>query len=152
MKGSSRGSQGSPAMKKKRYVKNKLQIGDSRPNMMTKPDARSTQMRLTAGTAAAANHLVNQTAPGLKKVKMQDGSKFKKEVRARSPQAASVYGSKKKAMKNSYEKVTNKPVKAKPKKETGGLTSKKPKANPGSAANPIIGRDGRSARSKKRLT
>ena len=123
MKGSSRGSQGSPAMKKKRYVKNKLQIGDSRPNMMTKPDARSTQMRLTAGTAAAANHLVNQTAPGLKKVKMQDGSKFKKEVRARSPQAASVYGSKKKAMKNSYEKTVRDPTKLK------GTNTKKTRAD-----------------------
>ena len=70
-------------------------------------------MRLTAGTAAAANHLIDQTAPGQKEIKMQDGSKFKKEVRARSPQAITSYGSKKKAMKNSYEKTVRDPTKLK---------------------------------------
>ena len=113
MKGSSRGSQSGSNLKTKRYVKNKLQIGDSRPNIMTKPEGRSTQMRLTAGTAAAANHLIDQTAPGQKEIKMQDGSKFKKEVRARSPQAVTAYGSKKKAMKNSYEKTVRDPTKLK---------------------------------------
>ena len=133
MKGSSRGSQASSGRKTKRYVKNKLQIGDSRPNIMSKPDSRSTQMRLTAGTAAAANHLIDQTAPGLKEVKMQDGSRFKKEVRARSPQAISAYGTKRKAMKNSYEKEVRDPTKLKgtnTKKTEGGLTSKKRSSRP----------------------
>ena len=35
---------------------------------------------------------------------MTDGTKMKKEVRATSPRAAEVYGSKKKAMKKSYER------------------------------------------------
>ena len=144
-------SSASQGMKKKKYVKNKLQIGDSRPNIMTKPDGRDSQMRLTSGSVGRANNLVDQTAKGTKKVRLQDGSKMKKEVRARSPRAASVYGSKKKAMKASYEKVTNKPVKpkAKPKVQSGGLTVKKPTAKPGSASNPIIGSPGRSLRSKK---
>ena len=123
MKGSSRGSQSGSNRKTKRYVKNKLQIGDSRPNIMTKPEGRSTQMRLTAGTAAAANHLIDQTAPGQKEIKMQDGSKFKKEVRARSPQAITAYGSKKKAMKNSYEKTVRDPTKLK------GTNTKKTRAD-----------------------
>jgi hypothetical protein len=80
-------------------------------------------MRLTAGTAAAANHLIDQTAPGQKEIKMQDGSKFKKEVRARSPQAVTAYGSKKKAMKNSYEKTVRDPTKLK------GTNTKKTRAD-----------------------
>ena len=147
MKGRNTSSRG-PQMKTKKYVKNKLMIGDSRPNIMSKPDSRSTQMRLTAGTAAAANHLIDQTAKGTKRIKMQDGGSFKKEVRARSPQAAKVYGNTKKAMKASYEKTTNKPVvaKAKPKPKPGGLTSRT-KAKLGTASNPIIGAPGR-ARNK----
>ena len=91
----------------KRYVKNKLQIGDAKPNFGVKPEMRS------VGSQHASYNKINSSNVGInniyanqsnKAVKLTDGTKMKKEVRATSPRAAEVYGSKKKAMKKSYER------------------------------------------------
>jgi hypothetical protein len=133
-----RASQGSN-LKSKRYVKNKLQIGDSRPTMGIKPENRA------VGSQYASYNKVNKSNQGIsnfyadqsnKSVKLADGTKFKKEVRARSPRASQVYGNKSKAMKASYEKTVKDPTKTKgtnTKKtasESGGLTSKKRSSRP----------------------
>ena len=143
MKGSSRGSQGSnrSQLKTKKYVKNRYKIGDaawygsrSMENRGSgRIETKSQAKRNTVYSDAIQRTTKNQPLKG------QDGS-FKKEVRAKSQRAADVYGSKRKAMKNSYEKEVRDPTKlrgTRTKKNPGttlpsggGLTAKKRTSRP----------------------
>ena len=122
-------------LKTKRYVKNKLMIGDATPYGTRKMDSGSFGARRieTNSQAATANMYLDYS--GKADFRSQDGV-FKKEIRARSPRATEIYGSKRKAMKNSYEKTVRDPTKTKgtnTKKtasESGGLTSKRKSSRP----------------------
>ena len=113
MKPSSRTSQSSSGLKSKRYVKNQLQIGDARPDAMTKPDGRSSSVRLTSSSVGAANHLISQFPDAAKSFRLQDGSSLKREIRTKNPRAAAIYGNPKKVKSNSYEKTVKDPTKTK---------------------------------------
>ena len=91
-------------VKRGRYVKNRLMIGDSRPNFMTKLDARGYGGSLNKAGATWGNFVMDQTSKGTKSFGLVDGSEFKRDLRIRDPRAAEIYGSKKKARKKSYKK------------------------------------------------
>jgi len=97
-------SQARSGVKKGRYVKNRLMIGDSRPNFMTRPEARSSSMKLSKAGADWGNFVMDQMPDNAKRFGMQDGTKLKRDIRAREPRATDIYGSRKKALKVSFKK------------------------------------------------
>ena len=153
MRSSSKGSQ-SQGKKSRRLVKNKVMIGDARLNMGVKLENRDMVPRATRTTASSDNYLASQVPDKFRKLGRTDGTNFNREIGAKKPRAAQVYGSRKKALKASYriDKMTRERIpgseykekkkQAPAKKQTGGLT-RKSSAKPGTAANPIMGSAGR---------
>ena len=159
MKPSSRTSQ-RPANSTRRVVKNKVQIGDSKFAGTVKPDARGAYSTVNAGNQKFQQYYADNTKQ--KRLGRVDRSGYNKEVRAKGPRAAQVYGSRKAALKASYrnDRTTGQRIPGseyKPKKKrTADTVKAAPKRTRtsqgiGTMANPIIGRDGRSARSKSTL-
>ena len=104
MRNKQRGSQERSGVKRGRYVKNRLMIGDSRPNFMTKPESRSSSNKLSQAGANWGNFVMDQMPDSAKNFGLQDGSRLKRDIRIREPRAADIYGNKKKARKASYKK------------------------------------------------
>ena len=117
----------------RRLVKNKLRIGDAKLTATVRNDQRA------VGSQYADYNKINKSNVGLQnfyadalpKAKRQplvDGTKFKKEIKAKGQRAAEVYGSRSKALANSYRRDKTTGEKIKPKKtERGGLKTNKPR-------------------------
>ena len=60
MRNEQRGSQARPGVKKGRYAKNRLMIGESKPNFMTKLDSRDSSAKLSQAGADWGNFVIDQ--------------------------------------------------------------------------------------------
>ena len=107
----------------RKLVKNRLQIGDSRLTIGTKPDNRDTAPKITEHSVGRMNMYADNTSA--KRLSTVDGGTFKKEVKAKGQRAAEVYGSRGKALAASFrrDKTTGKKIKPQPVGE-GGLTDR----------------------------
>ena len=112
-----RSSRGSKKNKMKPRVKNRLTMGDYKPAMMLRDESKAqgnALPRLEANDVKRANFYIDRTKPNTT-IRLADGSKFKRKVRAKGDRAAKVYGSTRKAMRQSFvtDPVTGKKKKAK---------------------------------------
>ena len=96
-----RSSRGSERGKVKPKVRNKLIIGDSKPAFMVRPEAHQSIASRTV-TKSNMKFLNNRLADLGGKIRLADGSKFDRNIRATGDRAKAVYGSTKKAMKHVY--------------------------------------------------
>ena len=91
-------------------VKNRLMIGDSKlshtvhPEMKGPGDRYSEVNKINRSNLGPQNVLAYETPTRLTRLQQVDGGNYKKEIRAKSPRAAQVYGSRKRALKASYRK------------------------------------------------
>lgn len=108
MKRSSRGSERSRVKPK---VRNKLIIGDPKPAFAVRPAAHQSPESRTVNKSNV-KYLNMQLRNARGKVKLADGTRFDRNVRATGDRAKAVYGSRKKAMKRAYniDPNTNKPT------------------------------------------
>jgi hypothetical protein len=98
MKRSSRGSERSRVKPK---VRNKLIIGDPKPAFAVRPSAhQSPESRTVTKSNIKSLNMQLRNAKG--KVRLADGTRFDRNVRATGDRAKAVYGSKRKAMKRAY--------------------------------------------------
>lgn len=112
-----RSSRGSKKNKMKPRVKNRLTMGDYKPAMMLRDQSKAqgnTLPRLEANEVKRANFYIDRAKPKTT-IRLADGSKFKRKVRAKGDRAAKVYGSTRKALRQSFvtDPVTGKKKKAK---------------------------------------
>ena len=105
----------------RKLVKNKLMIGDSNLAFATHPNQRSlgsqnaSYNKVNRSNVGIQNFYLKQLPDKLKRVPQVDGGKFKREVAAKKQRAADVYGSRSKALAESYrrDKTTGKKIKSK---------------------------------------
>ena len=96
--------------KGKRMVKNRLMIGDSKlshtvhPEMKGPGDRYSEVNKINRSNLGPQNVLAYETPTRLTRLQQVDGGN-KKEIRAKSPRVAQVYGSRKRALKAFIAKV-----------------------------------------------
>ena len=125
----------------RRMVKNKLRIGDSKLSMSVKSDNRAVGSqyadynKINRSNVGYQNFLADQLPSALKRIPQVDGGKFKREIGAKKPRAADIYGGRTKALEASYrkDKATGKRIEGSeytPKRkrtERGGLKTNKPR-------------------------
>lgn len=94
-------------------------MGDYKPTNMLRDQSKAFQgtaplPRLEANDVKRANFYIDRFKPKTT-IRLADGSKFKRKVRAKGDRAAKVYGSTRKAMRQSFvtDPVTGKKKKAK---------------------------------------
>ena len=92
-------------------------MGDYKPAMMLRDQSKAegnTSPRLEANEVKRANFYIDRAKPKTT-IRLADGSKFKRKVRAKGDRAAKVYGSARKALRQSFvtDPVTGKKKKAK---------------------------------------
>ena len=98
MKRSSRGSERS---REKPKVRNKLIIGDPKPAFAVRPAVHQSPESRTVNKSNI-KYLNKQLSRAEGKVRLSDGTRFDRNVRATGDRAKAVYGSKRKAMKRAY--------------------------------------------------
>ena len=98
MKRSSRGSERS---REKPKVRNKLIIGDPKPAFAVRPAVHQSPESRTVNKSNI-KYLNKQLSRAEGKVRLSDGTRFDRNVRATGDRAKAVYGSKRKAMKRVY--------------------------------------------------
>ncbi len=98
MKRSSRGSERSRVKPK---VRNRLIIGDPKPAFAVRPAAHQSPESRTVNKSNV-KYLNMQLRNAKGKVRLADGTRFDRNVRATGDRAKAVYGSKRKAMKRAY--------------------------------------------------
>ena len=126
----------------RKLVKNKLQIGDPKLSMTVKGDQRAVGSqyadynKINRSNVGYQNFLSDQLSSKVKRIPQVDGGKFKREIAAKKPRAAEIYGGRTKALEASYrkDKATGKRIEGSeytPKRkrtERGGLkTTSKPR-------------------------
>ena len=128
----------------RKLVKNKLQIGDPKLTISVKPENRAvgsqyaSYNKINKSNVGYQNFLADQL-PKAKRLPLVDGSKFKKEVKAKGQRATEVYGSRGRALAASFrrDKTTGKKIKPQPAGE-GGLTDKRKEKQRTNWRNPSV--------------